>query len=115
MMSVINPHIMNVFGFKNYLIIGGFTRLFNQLNSFFSALTSVLISLKYKTGKELKIPYIIVSSVGLIFACIGFILSFQENDEKFKFKIKDEYMEDNFRISNFKISSTEYEKQSEEK
>ena len=105
MMSVINPHIMQVFEFRNYLIIGGFTRLFNQSNAFFSALTSVLISLKYKTGEELKTPYIIVASVGFFFAFIGFVLSFQENDEKFEFKISEEITDDNLGINNLRISS----------
>ena len=105
MMSVINPHIMQVFEFRNYLIIGGFTRLFNQSNAFFSALTSVLISLKYKTGEELKTPYRIVASVGFFFAFIGFVLSFQENDEKFEFKISEEITDDNLGINNLRISS----------
>ena len=105
MMSVINPHIMQVFEFRNYLIIGGFTRLFNQSNAFFSALTSVLISIKYKTGEELKTPYRIVASVGFFFAFIGFVLSFQENDEKFEFKISEEITDDNLGINNLRISS----------
>ena len=105
MMSVINPHIMQVFEFRNYLIIGGFARLFNQSNAFFSALTSVLISLKYKTGEELKTPYRIVASVGAVFAIIGFILSFQENDSKFRFKDTEENNGDNLGIENVKLSS----------
>ena len=86
MMSVINPHIMQIFEFRNYLIIGGFTRLFSQLSAFLAALTSVFLSLKFKTGNDLKIPYRIVASVGCVFSCVGFVLSFQENDEKFIFK-----------------------------
>ena len=46
-MSVFNPHIMQVFEFRNYLIIGGFARLFNQSSSFIAALTSVLLSITY--------------------------------------------------------------------
>ena len=107
MMSVINPHIMQVFEFRNYLIIGGFARLFNQSNAFLSALTSVLISLKYKTGEALKIPYRIVAGVGFVFAVIGFILSFQENDEKFKFKDLEENNGNTLGIDSIRASNEE--------
>jgi len=89
-MSVFNPHIMQVFEFRNYLIIGGFARLFNQSSSFIAALTSVLLSITYSTGEELQKPYKIVAGIGLILSCVGFILSFQENDEKFLFKNDEE-------------------------
>jgi len=112
MMSVINPHIMQVFEFRNYLIIGGFARLFNQSNAFFSALTSVLISLKYKTGDELKTPYRIVASVGFVFAAIGFILSFQENDKKFKFKNNEEN-DGNLGVDALRLSSEDDDKNNE--
>ena len=115
MMSVINPHIMQVFEFRNYLIIGGFARLFNQSNAFFSALTSVLISLKYKTGEELKIPYRIVAIVGFIFAVIGFILSFQENDEKFKFQNLEENNGNNLGIDSIRISNEDGSNNNKEK
>ena len=114
MMSVINPHIMQVFEFRNYLIIGGFARLFNQSNAFFSALTSVLISLKYKTGDDLKTPYRIVASVGFVFAVTGFILSFQENDKKFKFKNSEE-TEGNLGIDSLRLSSEEDDNNNKEK
>ena len=114
MMSVINPHIMQVFEFRNYLIIGGFARLFNQSNAFFSALTSVLISLKYKTGDDLKTPYRIVASVGFVFAAIGFILSFQENDKKFKFKNSEE-TEGNLGIDSLRLSSEDDDNNNKEK
>ena len=114
MMSVINPHIMQVFEFRNYLIIGGFARLFNQSNAFFSALTSVLISLKYKTGDDLKTPYRIVASVGFVFAVTGFILSFQENDKKFKFKNSEE-TEGNLGIDSLRLSSEDDDNNNKEK
>ena len=115
MMSVINPHIMQVFEFRNYLIIGGFARLFNQSNAFFSALTSVLISLKYKTGEELKTPYRIVAIVGFVFAVIGFILSFQENDEKFKFQNLEENNGNNLGIDSIRISNEDGSNNNKEK
>ena len=113
-MSIMVPHIMNIYEFRNYLIIGGFARLFNQSNAFFSALTSVLISLKYKTGEELKTPYRIVASVGFVFALIGFILSFQENDKKFKFENSEENDGNNLGMDNLRLSSEDDDKQNKE-
>ncbi len=90
-MSVFNPHIMQVFEFRNYLIIGGFARLFNQLSCFIAALTSVLLSLKFKTGTDLQTPYRIIASIGLVLSIIGLVLSFFENDQKFEFQTNENY------------------------
>ena len=91
MMSIINPHIMQVYEFRNYLIIGGFARLFNQLSFFIAGLTSVILSFNYKTADALKTPYRIVAGVGIALSVIGLILSFFENDDKFKFKKDENY------------------------
>jgi hypothetical protein len=91
MMSIINPHIMQVYEFKNFLIIGGFARLFNQLSFFIAALTSVILSFNFKTGDELKTPYRIVAFIGIILSSIGLLLSFFENDEKYEFKNIENY------------------------
>ena len=113
-MSVINPHIMQVFEFRNYLIIGGFARLFNQLSAFLAALTSVFISLKYKTGEELKTPYRIVSIIGFAFSSVGLILSFKENDEKFIFKNIDDFKRNSLGVESIKESFGNNEEQNEE-
>ena len=114
MMSIINPHIMQVFEFRNYLIIGGFARLFNQLSAFLAALTSVLISLKYKTGEELKTPYRIVSIIGFAFSSVGLILSLKENDEKFIFKNNDDFKRNSLGIESIKESFGKNEELNEE-
>ena len=101
MMSIINPHIIQVYEFKNYLIIGGFARLFNQLSFFFAGLTSVILSFNFKTGEELKTPYRIVALIGIVLSSIGLFLSFFENDEKFIFKNID-----NFNINPLRINSS---------
>ena len=85
-MSVINPHIMQVYEFRNYLIIGGFARLFHQLSFFLAALTSVILSFNYKTADSLEKPYKFVASIGIILSIIGLIFSFFENDEKFNYR-----------------------------
>ena len=116
MMSVFNPHFMQVFEFRNYLIIGGFGRLFSQLSAFLAALTSVLLSLKFKTGDGLKTPYRIVASVGCVFSCVGFVFSFQENDDKFKFKndFKEENNDNNLGVNNIRESTDEENKNENE-
>lgn len=99
MMSIINPHIMQVYEFKNYLVIGGFARLFNQLSFFIAGLTSVILSFNFKTGAELKTPYRIVALIGIVLSSIGLILSFFENDEKFEFKNIGNYNVNSLRIN----------------
>jgi hypothetical protein len=100
MMSIINPHIMQVFEFRNYLIIGGFARLFNQLSCFIAALTSVLLSLKFKNANDLQLPYRIVAIIGIGLSIIGLILSFFENDQKFEFNNVGYIQKDSLGVNN---------------
>lgn len=85
MMSIINPHIMQVYEFRNYLIIGGFARLFNQLSFFIAGLTSIILSFNFTNGDKLKTPYRIIAIIGILLSSIGLFLSFFENDDKFIF------------------------------
>jgi MFS family permease len=89
MMSVINPHIMQVYEFRNYLIIGGFARSFNQLSFFIAASISVILSVNNKTADSLETPYRIIASIGIALSIIGFIFSFYEDDSKFNIKDDD--------------------------
>ena len=109
MMSVINPHIMQVFEFRNYLIIGGFARLFNQFSFFISALISVLLSLNYKTSSELKTPYRIIASFGIVLSIIGLIFSFYEDDSKFNTKTDDSKRENTLGIGHDNDNENESE------
>ena len=78
------PHIMQIFGLKYFLIIGGIGRLFTQLLSFSAGVVSIVISIFIK-GEKLSFPYRVVSIISCGFAIFGLILSFYENDDKFKF------------------------------
>lgn len=95
MMSVINPHIMQVYEFRNYLIIGGFARSFNQLSFFIAASISVILSVKNKTSEDLETPYRIIASIGIVLSIIGFIFSFYEDDSKFNIKNDDNSKREN--------------------
>lgn len=113
MMSIINPHIMQVFEFRNYLIIGGFARSFNQLSCFIAALTSVLISSNFDNpiANDLEMPYRVVAFTGIFLSFIGFILSFFENDEKFIFKNNENNNRQSLGIdTNKEIESEDFEK-----
>ena len=90
--SSLVPHIMQIFGLRYFLIIGGFGRLFTQLLSFSAGVVSIIISIFIK-GPQLAVPYRIVCIVACGFAIFGLILSFYENDEKFKFDDKEDNIE----------------------
>ena len=107
MMSVINPHIMQVFEFRNYLIIGGFARSFNQLSFFIAATISVILSVKNKTADSLETPYRIIASVGIVLSIIGFIFSFYEDDSKFNTKTDDSQRENTLGIGHDNETETE--------
>jgi hypothetical protein len=118
MMSVINPHIMQVFEFRNYLIIGGFARSFNQLSFFIAATISVILSVKNKTADSLETPYRIIASVGIVLSIIGFIFSFYEDDSKFNTKAEDSQRENTLGIGHDNETETEMgtgEKEKKEK
>ena len=80
------PHMMEIFGIKYFLTLGGLGRLFTQLFSFAVSAISIIISIFRKGKDELVLPYRIVCIVSIAFSIFGVILSFHENDEKFVFK-----------------------------
>lgn len=82
-MSAATPHLMNIYGMRYFLTIGGFAKLFNEFSVFTAALTSIILSIFFKNAEELKFPYQIVIIVGGVLSIIGLILVFYENDEKF--------------------------------
>lgn len=84
--SSLIPHLMQIFGLRYFLVLGGLGRLFTQIFSFGAAAVSIGISIFKKTPQELLMPYRIVNLVGTGFAIFGLILVFFENDEKFNFE-----------------------------
>ena len=92
-MSAATPHLMEIYGMRYFLTIGGFARLFNELSSFSAALTSIILSVFFKNAKELLFPYQMVVVVGGALSIIGLILVFFENDEKFIYGDENEIIE----------------------
>ena len=88
--SSLIPHMMEVFGMRYFLTLGGLGRLFTQLFSFGAAVVSIIISIFRKGKDELLQPYRIVSLVAVGFAAFGLILTFFENDEKFNYEDDEE-------------------------
>ena len=109
--SSLVPHIMQIFGLRYFLIIGGFGRLFMQLLSFSAGVVSIVISIFVK-GPSLAFPYRIVCIVACGFAIFGLILSFYENDDKFKFDDEEDNIETEAGEEN--KDSKEKEKESKE-
>ena len=82
-MATVTPHLMQVYGLRYYLTIGGFARLFNDLSSFIAAITTIVLSIYFKNGEKLLFPYHMVDAGGFFLSVIGLIMIFFENDEKF--------------------------------
>ena len=87
-MSSLTPHLMQIYGMRYFLTIGGFAKLFNELSDFLAALTSIILSIFFKNADELLFPYQMVIAVGGVLSIIGLILTFYENDEEFVFGTK---------------------------
>ena len=83
--SSLVPHLMEIFGLRYFLVLGGLGRLFTQLFSFSAACVSIVISIFRKGPKELLLPYRIASLAGAGFGIFGLILVLFETDEKFEF------------------------------
>ena len=84
-MLAMTPHLMNIFGMSNILVIMGFSRIISEISSFSSALISIVLAIFYKNAFQLKVPYQIVCLEGCILSFIGLVLIFFENDEKFDY------------------------------
>ena len=75
-MSSLTSHLMQIYGMRYFLTIGGFAKLFNELSDFLAALTSIILSIFFKNADELLFPYQMVIAVGGVLSIIGLILTF---------------------------------------
>ena len=89
-MMAMTPHLMNIFGMSNFLILMGFARIISEISSFSSAITSIVLAYFYKNAEDLKVPYQIVCVVGGALSIIGLVMIFYENDEKFVYDDENE-------------------------
>ena len=82
-MASVTPHLMQIYGLRYYLTIGGLARLFNDLCSFTAAITTIVLSVYFKNAQELLFPYRMVVAGGFFLSVLGLIMIFFENDDKF--------------------------------
>ena len=114
-MACITPHVMQIYGLKYYLLLGGFLGLFNALFNFMIAMISAVLSIWYHTAENLLFPYRIVCAVGIIVAIIGLVFVYQENDTQFRFDDeKEEETKEENKIKEKEETSNEVKEKNED-
>ena len=81
--SMMNLHILKVFGIKYSIEIGGIIGIFASIVDILVGVLSFIISKFYHTGEELQYAYRYVYLLGLAFCCLGYFFGLKENDDKF--------------------------------
>ena len=92
--SMLNLHILKVFGIKYIIEIGGIIGIFSSVVRILIGILSFIISKFYHTGEELQYAYRYVYLFGLAFCCLGFYLGLKENDDKFIYPYDNDNKED---------------------
>ena len=94
MMCVIYQHIMQIYEMRNFLIIGGFSKLFIEL--FYFVVGIIYSFVRIDPYDEFKLSNFISAMVGIVLFVIGFIFTFSESDENFfnknQYNVVDNYM-----------------------
>ena len=106
--SSMNPHMMNVFGIKNSVILGGINGIFATISSIIVSFTSFYVSKSY-IGEKIKIPYQIFFFIGGLLNFISFFLTFFDSDKEFNYNL--DYQEITIKIDhvqNKKIDNNTY-------
>ena len=81
--SITRPYLMKIYGMKYIIEIGGVITICVGIINILKGGLSVLISMYYKTGKELQIPYRIIVIIGIGLNIIAYIFASKEKDEPF--------------------------------
>ena len=81
--SITRPYLMKIYGMKYIIEIGGVITICVGIINILKGGLSVLISMYYKTGKELQIPYRIIAIIGIGLNMIAYIFASKEKDEPF--------------------------------
>ena len=83
MHSLIQPHIMKIYGMKYYIEVGGVISISIGILKILKAGLSYIISFYYHTGEELQKPYRIIYIFGMGLNFLAYYLSSKENEELF--------------------------------
>ena len=81
--SMMNLHLLKVFGIKYSIEIGGIIGIFTSVFNILIGILAFIISKFYHTGEELQYAYRYVYICGLAFCCLGYFFGLKENDDKF--------------------------------
>ena len=81
--SLIQPHIMKIYGMKYYIEVGGVISISMGIFKILKAGLSYIISFYYHTGEELQKPYRIIYIFGMGLNFLAYYLSSKENEELF--------------------------------
>lgn len=91
LLSLINQHIMQLYGIHFQLFLGGIAQVFNGITTLVAALISVVLSVYYSSIKELQKPYKIVALISLPFIIIPGIFGVLESDIPFVYSVENEF------------------------
>lgn len=95
MIVSMSPHLMQIYGMEHYLIIGGIMRLFNGIINILSSGLSIVISIYYKTAKEMQTPYRIICFISIFLTFFAVLLAFSETDDKFVYPFEEKFHQRN--------------------
>ena len=88
--TILQPHIMKVYGVKYSIEIGGVIGLCAGVKSLLLGFLSFIVSKFYQTGKELQVIYRYIFIVGVVCCAFGVFLSTLENESKFQYPVLEE-------------------------
>ena len=83
-LTIMNPHIMHIFGLKNSIILIGINGIFATVSNIISSCTAFIIS-KFYPGITIKNPYKICFLIGAFLNFISFILINYDSDVPFDY------------------------------
>ena len=93
--TILQPHIMKVYGVKYFIEIGGVIGGIGSIKTLLLGFLSFGVSKFYQTGKELQVIYRYIFIAGVICCGFGLFLSFIEDESKFEYPIPEEDETDN--------------------
>ena len=82
LMSSFSPFIMEIYGIKESVILGGIINSFSKLSDIITTITAFVVSL-YFEGDKLKTPYRVMYLISAIFCSLSSFLLFNETQDKF--------------------------------
>ena len=84
LMASFGPFIMEIFGIRESVILGGVVNALSKFSDIISTITAFVVSIYFK-GDSLKVPYKIIYIIGDICAFLATFLLFKETNDKFKY------------------------------